>query len=824
MKKLLASYWSDGIFLVAASLIANVCNLIYNAYLVKTSVITIEEFGVISVIGSLLTILQIPLSAYSRGIVHETAYYLGRYKTKPIQLWRKLRQSSIKVSILIVLLWIILIPFLSVFFNVHSYLPFVLLTPLWLIAIPSSIDSGFLTGILAFKVTAGILVSEVLIKLLLTITFIELGYVKLFYLSIPISSIIAFYLGYYFIRKQYKSIVNEKKIYKRSISTGFVLSSFFSKISMIVFLNVDVLLAKHFLNPTEAGMYAFLSFVGKIVYFAGVLFIQFINPLISKRIGERKNHKDVMLPIVVASLSLTCITWVLFGMFSQITLQFLDKNNLLLQISTYIPMYTFAMGCLAISTGVISYYQAKHRYDLSLVSFLCSIFMIIGIYLWHDTYGQIAVVVSVSGIFLSVISLLAFVFDSYSFVFKRNIKDAKEAFSKTTKQRSEQPSLLILNWRDIRHVWAGGSEVYLHEIARGFVKKGYRVTIFCGNDNKNKRDEMIDGVEIIRRGGFFTVYLWAAVYYLFKFRAQFDMILDCENGIPFFSPLYSRIPVVLVIHHVHQKVFQKHLPFPFSEIAMVLERKLMPIVYKKSQIVTVSNSSKREIIKYKFADEKRIFVIEPGIDQLDIVKKESKYPSVLYLGRLKSYKQVDVLIQAFLEVANKIPKSHLYIAGTGEEDRNLKRLVNRLQLSNHVTFLGRVSEEEKVRLYSTCWVSVQPSSIEGWGITVIEANNLGTPVIGSKVNGLKDSIKHNVTGVLVPPGNSKRFSHAIIDLLTDHKKRLVYSKASLKWSKDFSWERNVETIEKIFDLSKENHEAGRVKRIAVRTQGAFYER
>ncbi|MBI2593133.1 hypothetical protein HYW44_00625, partial [Candidatus Daviesbacteria bacterium] len=153
------------------------------------------------------------------------------------------------------------------------------------------------------------------------------------------------------------------------------------------------------------------------------------------------------------------------------------------------------------------------------------------------------------------------------------------------------------------------------------------VTIFCGNDSKSPRYEVIDGVQIVRRGGFYMVYFWAFLYYVFRFRGLYDLIIDSENGIPFFTPLYVGKPKLLLIHHIHQEVFRNHLSFPLAIIASLLEGKLMPFIYKNQKVITVSNSSKEEILKLGQNIFSSIEIINPGIHPQNFLSlKKTNYP------------------------------------------------------------------------------------------------------------------------------------------------------------------------------------------------------
>ncbi len=350
---------------------------------------------------------------------------------------------------------------------------------------------------------------------------------------------------------------------------------------------------------------------------------------------------------------------------------------------------------------------------------------------------------------------------------------------------------LIFNWRDTKHSYAGGAELYIYEMARRWVKEGNEVTIFCGNDGNNSRYEIVDGIEVIRRGGFYFVYIWAFIYYIVKFRGRFDVIIDCENGIPFFTPLYAKEKIYLLIHHVHQEVFRKSLHPPFSWLASYLEIQVMPYVYKHVQIVTVSESSKRDIQEYGLSDRPAI-VLHNGVD-LKRFKPAIKTdrPMVLYLGRLKFYKSVHVLLHAAKLVLEKIPDAEFVIAGSGEEDDNLYNLALKLGIDKSVKFLGKVSDETKILLYQKAWVFVQPSFMEGWGSTNIEANACGTPVIASNVPGLRDSVKNPSSGFLVPYGQSEEFASKIYDLITDEKLRDYMSQKSVEWAQNFEWDKTA---------------------------------
>lgn len=348
--------------------------------------------------------------------------------------------------------------------------------------------------------------------------------------------------------------------------------------------------------------------------------------------------------------------------------------------------------------------------------------------------------------------------------------------------------LLIFNWRDTKHAWAGGAEVYVHEIAKRWAKEGNEVTVFCGWDGHSKRNEVIDGVRVIRRGGFYSVYLWAALYYIFRFSGKYDAVVDCENGVPFFTPLFSKVPKVLLIHHVHQEVFRKHLPVHLASLAMFLENKLMPYIYQGIKIITVSESSKKDIVQLGWSGEDEVEIVNPGVELNRFKKlKKTPHPSFVYLGRLQHYKNIDLAIKAFAEIYKKRKDAKLTIAGFGESLEYLEKTAERHGLSSAVNFAGFVSEEDKEELLARSWAALQPSSFEGWGITVMEANASGTPVIASDTKGLKDSVADSKTGLLFPVGDKGAMVDAMETVVRDKEKREELSENAYKWVRQFSW-------------------------------------
>lgn len=360
--------------------------------------------------------------------------------------------------------------------------------------------------------------------------------------------------------------------------------------------------------------------------------------------------------------------------------------------------------------------------------------------------------------------------------------------------------LLFFNWRDITHPQAGGAELYLHEIGKGLGQR-HRVTLYCGSYPGCRRSEHIDGIEIVRRGGRFTLYLRAALDYLLRLRREgFDVVVDNINGVPFFTPLFVRRPRVAVIHHlVGWPIFRKELPLPLATIAWLAERGI-PLLYRRAPVVAVSPSTRDQLVALDMPGERIDIVYNAtGMERAGPAVKSPR-PLVAYVGRIKRYKQLDHLLRAFAIVRRQIAEAELVIAGRGDLQAELCDLVDVSALGPGITICGEVSEAEKAEIMRRAWVFVTPSMKEGWGITVLEANAFGTPVIAYDVPGLRDSIRNRETGLLVrPAGDIERLADGIVELLSDDALRQRLGGNAVEWAATFSWARSTRDFEKVLD-------------------------
>ena len=360
--------------------------------------------------------------------------------------------------------------------------------------------------------------------------------------------------------------------------------------------------------------------------------------------------------------------------------------------------------------------------------------------------------------------------------------------------------ILALNWNDLKNPYGGGAEVHLEELLRRLVQYGHEVTLFCSGFENCLPEETIEGVKIIRRGNRYNFNLIAPSHLKrLVHENKYDLLVEDINKIPFYTPWYLDIKTLVVIPHLFATTVFHEINFVLGTYIYLAEKPLVS-VYKGKHYNVISESTAEDIHKRGVPMED-ISIIHCGINRElyahDSSVEKYDHPSVLYLGRIKKYKSVQHLIQAFVLVKEKLPDARLTIVGDGDYLDELKKLSSSLQLSDSVKFTGYVSSEEKVERLRKSHVAVLPSLKEGWGLTNIEANSVGTTVVAANSPGLRDSVNDNETGFLYEYGNIEELSEKLLTVLTDDETRLRLEKGGLVWAEKFNWDNAAKKFDEL---------------------------
>ncbi|MBI5115675.1 glycosyltransferase family 4 protein [Candidatus Poribacteria bacterium] len=358
--------------------------------------------------------------------------------------------------------------------------------------------------------------------------------------------------------------------------------------------------------------------------------------------------------------------------------------------------------------------------------------------------------------------------------------------------------ILVFNWRDIKNPEAGGAEVNFQEIFKRLVERGHQVTLVSSRHNQSfPEEEWIDGIRIIRRGNRHTFNYTVPKVYKREFtRASIDIVVDDLNKIPFYTPLYVRHPLFVMVHHLHGTSTYGDAFLPAAIYVHLMER-MIPLFYRGVPFIAVSESTKSELVRMGL-NAQDVRIIHNGVDHDSYTpdsSAQSREPLIVCVTRLKKYKGAHILLRAMEAVKKEIPGARLVITGRGDYEPKLRELTRNLHLNGCVEFAGFVTTKQKVDLYRRAHVVVNPSAKEGWGLTVIEANACGAPVVAADAPGLTESVLPEDTGLLYPHSDVKALSKAIIRLLKDKDLRERLAARSIQWAKDFTWQKATQEVE-----------------------------
>jgi glycosyltransferase involved in cell wall biosynthesis len=345
--------------------------------------------------------------------------------------------------------------------------------------------------------------------------------------------------------------------------------------------------------------------------------------------------------------------------------------------------------------------------------------------------------------------------------------------------------ILVLSWRDPKHPLSGGAEQVMHMHMRAWIKSGHEVTLFSSSFPGCKKEEVIDSINIVRKGNqLLGVQIASFYWYFFGKHPKFDFVVDQFHGIPFFTPLYIKTPKLAVVQEVAREVwFMNELRWPINLMVGPLGYYLEPIVYKlykNLNFMTGSLSAKKDLLLMGIKEDK-IHIIHHGI-LLPIRKqhfKKEKVTTIIFLGAITKDKGVNDAVEAF-SIINKLGKFKFWIVGRGP-------LNIASDLPPNTKFWGYVDEAKKFELLSRAHVLVNPSKREGWGLVNVEANAMGTPVVAYSAPGLVDSVSQGVSGLIVRKNTPQELANQIVKLVSDNKKYNLLCRSSVKWSKKFDW-------------------------------------
>lgn len=348
--------------------------------------------------------------------------------------------------------------------------------------------------------------------------------------------------------------------------------------------------------------------------------------------------------------------------------------------------------------------------------------------------------------------------------------------------------LLVVNWQDLDNPQAGGAEIHLHEIFGRLARRGHDVTLLCGGWRGATPLATVDDMRIHRVGTRHTFPFLARRYYADVLARQGEHVLvEDINKIPLFTPQWGAPRVMALVPHLFGGTAFQEAAVPIATAVWLAERPLA-LLYRGVPFEAISESTADDLAA-RGIPRRTIRVIHPGVHSqvyTPDASSRSSAPLFVYLGRLKRYKGIDLVIRAFAQLGH--PDARLQIAGTGDHRPALERLVASLDLGERVSFLGFIPEEDKLGLLRRAWALVFASPKEGWGMTNLEAAACGTPVIASNSPGLRESVADGESGILVPHGDLEAMRLAMHRVASSRELVRSMGERGRRFAEGFSWD------------------------------------
>jgi glycosyltransferase involved in cell wall biosynthesis len=307
----------------------------------------------------------------------------------------------------------------------------------------------------------------------------------------------------------------------------------------------------------------------------------------------------------------------------------------------------------------------------------------------------------------------------------------------------------MLAWRDLDDPEAGGSEVHASTVARLWAEAGLEVTMRTSYAAGQPQMSWRHGYRVIRKAGRYMVFPRAAFSEMMGWHGGRDGLVEIWNGMPFMSPLWARTPHVTWLHHVHADMWNMTLPPRLATVGRTLESSIAPRFYRRTPIVTLSGSSKQELVDDLGFKQSMVHVVPPGVDpRFSPGGDRSPTPLVVAVGRLVPVKRFEILVDAVVRLRARHPDLELVIVGEGYRREQLETQIHEAGAERYVTLAGHVSDDEVIDLYRRAWILASASAREGWGMTVTEAAACGTPAVATRIAGHADAVAEGTSGLL----------------------------------------------------------------------------
>lgn len=363
--------------------------------------------------------------------------------------------------------------------------------------------------------------------------------------------------------------------------------------------------------------------------------------------------------------------------------------------------------------------------------------------------------------------------------------------------------------------WRGGAETYVSSLAHALKDEGNEVTVLCADAPRPPGTTVEMGVTVKRHRLIGRVYGTPIMPGLIQDLLAIDAdIFHANFPSPYIASLvawiskHREVPAVLTWHN--------DLP-PVTSLANVLIRlhdnAILPnYIHAYRRIIATTRSYARE--SPILSSLGTLTVIPNGVNCNRFNPKinatnlkntlglENRF-TIIFVGALTKwhrYKGLDVLLHAMKLIVGRRDKCVLLVIGEGELKKEYQLLSEQLGITGSTIFLGDVSDTQLPTCYAASDLLVLPSKdrSEGFGLTLLEANASGKPVVASRVGGTSSVVKHNYNGLLVSPNDADALSKSIFYLLKNQRARLAMGRNARMFAQRYDWKRIARLTQKVY--------------------------
>jgi glycosyltransferase involved in cell wall biosynthesis len=356
----------------------------------------------------------------------------------------------------------------------------------------------------------------------------------------------------------------------------------------------------------------------------------------------------------------------------------------------------------------------------------------------------------------------------------------------------------MVNWNDRENPWAGGAEIHLHEIFGRLARRGHEIDLVTSGWPGAAPAAELDGMRVHRYGGRYS-FPWRArpVVRAHLAARRYDVVVEDINKVPLYLCRLTDLPFCALVPHLFGSAAFLEANWAVASVVWTAELAI-PSVYRRAAFHAISDSTRDDLVR-RGVPRERIAVIYPGVDAAwyhpDSRTPRAARPTFLYVGRLKRYKGLDIVLRALAAARIARNDLELEIAGQGDDRPRLERLARALGVADAVRFVGFVSADEKRRLMRQAWAVVLTSTKEGWGISNVEAAACGTPALASDNSALRESVRDGKTGFLVPHGDVRALAQRMLELAGDPMLVTRLGQGARAFAAGLSWDRAAEATE-----------------------------